>query len=80
MPCVLWEHYFDNGFGDSIKALVDIRCLALKLPSRFFRGVPACYMSPRNPIREIVRGPKSMLLLVPLTASGAAIHHITLEK
>lgn len=25
MPCVLWEHYFDNGFGDAIKALIGIR-------------------------------------------------------
>ena len=25
MPCIMWEHYFDHGFGKTIKHLVEVR-------------------------------------------------------
>lgn len=25
IPCIMWEHYFDHGFGGCIKHLVEVR-------------------------------------------------------
>ena len=29
IPCIMWEHYFDHGFGGCIKHLVEVRYVAM---------------------------------------------------
>ena len=29
IPCIMWEHYFDHGFGGCIKHLVEVRYVTM---------------------------------------------------